>query len=81
MANFGFIKPAAAAGGGGGSSGNIFVHKSNIKFAAGVSELSAGQLVKYRLAPHEAPATSPATPRGAGVCVCVCVCVCVYVCV
>jgi len=63
-ANFGFIKPAAPAGGGGGS-GNIFVHKSNIKHVVGTDELGAGQPVRYRLAPHEAP-SSPRSGMDAG---------------
>ena len=52
VANFGFIKPVAPAGGGGGT-GNIFVHKSNLKPAS--ADLAAGQRVRYRLAPHDTP--------------------------
>ena len=52
VANFGFIKPVAPAGGGGGT-GNIFVHKSNLKPAS--VDLAAGQRVRYRLAPHDTP--------------------------
>ena len=62
VANFGFIKPADAAGGAGGG-GNIFVHKSNIKMGrAGDAELSVGQRVRYRLAPHEAPSSFGGMP-------------------
>jgi len=55
-AKFGFIKPASPAGIGGGS-GNIFVHKSNVKVLPGSGELGAGQNVRFRLAPHEAPSS------------------------
>jgi len=55
-AKFGFIKPASPAGIGGGT-GNIFVHKSNVKVLPGSGELGAGQHVRFRLAPHEAPSS------------------------
>jgi len=54
LANFGFIKPAVADAGG-DASGNIFVHKSNIKYTKDGGDLQTGQRVTYRLAPHGAP--------------------------
>jgi len=55
-AKFGFIKPASPAGIGGGT-GNIFVHKSNVKVLPGAGDPGAGQQVRFRLAPHEAPSS------------------------